>query len=465
MGKRVFAAICVALFSGVLLFLMFKPRVLETKFKEYVEISYGDHYSYEFGKLLYGNAFGKEELKPSVYGTVNTNELGSYEVTYKFDNGLEYKQEVKVIDNKKPVIKTDNNILEVCPNGKIKKDIKVTATDNYDGDLTDKVELKKENDNYYVEVKDTSGNTAIEDLNVKIIDDKPIIKLNGKSSISVYLGDKYTEQGAKVTDDCDENLKYTTEGSVDTSKEGTYKLTYKVKDSSNQEVKVERTVTVSKLKKRAASVPRVLTGKKIVYLTFDDGPSKHTARLLDILKKYNVKATFFVTKYGSDAMIKREYDEGHTVALHTWSHDWKMYKSVDTFFADLNKIRDRVVKITGVAPKYMRFAGGSSNTVSRKHDGGTHVMSKLVEEVEKRGYTYFDWNVSSGDAGKTKDTNKVYKNVINGLKSNYSIVLQHDSKGYSVDAVEKIIKYGLANGFTFKAIDDDTPAVHHHVNN
>ncbi len=465
MKKRVFIAICIALFSGFLIAYLTVPRILEKKFKEYTEIEYNTNYNYNYGELLYGNIFSHKVLEPKVYGTVNSSKIGTYEITYKFDNIIEFKQEVRVVDKKKPVINMDNDIIEVCPNGKLKKELKMEAIDEYEGDLTERVKLNKAAGSYYLSVVDSSGNEFIKDLNAKVIDNKPTLKLKGKKSISLYVGDKYTESGTEVSDDCDEDIKVVTSGSVDTSKAGTYKITYSVKDSSDQEVKLERTITVNKIVKRQASVPKVLTGKKIIYLTFDDGPSKHTARLLDVLKKYNVKATFFVTKYGSDEMIKREYDEGHTVALHTWSHDWKMYATVDTFFADLNKIKNRVVRITGHEPKYMRFAGGSSNTVSRKHDGGKHIMSRLVNEVEKRGYTYFDWNVSSGDAGATTSTNQVYKNVINGLKKDYSIVLQHDSKGYSVDAVEKIIKYGLENGYTFKAIDDETPAVHHHVNN
>ena len=88
-------------------------------------------------------------------------------------------------------------------------------------------------------------------------------------------------------------------------------------------------------------------------------------------------------------------------------------------------------------------------------------MKALAKEVVKRGYYYFDWNVSSGDAGGTTTSDGVYYNVINYLKSGTSVVLQHDVKKYSVDAVEKIIQYGLENGYTFERLEESSPAIRH----
>ena len=204
-----------------------------------------------------------------------------------------------------------------------------------------------------------------------------------------------------------------------------------------------------------------------IYLTFDDGPGAHTARLLDILKKYNVKVTFFVTGAGDDALIAREYNEGHAVGLHTFSHNYAyVYSSINNFFADLYKIQTRVKNITGHTSYLMRFPGGSSNTVSARYDGGTRIMSKLTREVENRGFVYFDWNITSGDAGGATNSTTVYQNVVNRIKEGgNSVVLQHDIKGFSVDAVERIIKWGLNNGYTFKKLDMDSPTAHHGVNN
>lgn len=208
---------------------------------------------------------------------------------------------------------------------------------------------------------------------------------------------------------------------------------------------------------------------RVIYLTFDDGPYKYTDKLLKILKKYDVKATFFVTNQYPDyrSMIKKEAKAGHTVAVHTYSHDYaKIYKSRRAYLDDLDKMAAIIKKQTGKYPHILRFPGGSSNTVSRNYCRG--IMSDLTSYVGDYGYVYSDWNVTSGDAGETTSTEQVYKNVINGIKnqgSKPSVVLQHDIKGFSVDAVERIIKWGLDNGYTFKKMTKKNGIVHHGVNN
>lgn len=216
--------------------------------------------------------------------------------------------------------------------------------------------------------------------------------------------------------------------------------------------------------KKIAYVPPV--GPKTVYLTFDDGPGPDTGRLLDVLKKYNVKATFFVTcgRAGNRDMIKRAYNEGHSIGLHSCSHNYsKIYVSEDAFFNDLNEVSNLVKDLTGHESKLIRFPGGSSNTVSATYNKG--IMSRLTKAVQERGYAYFDWNVSSGDAGNANNSGMVYNNIIGGLRGDYSIVLQHDIKGFSVDAVEGVIKFGQQYGFTFKALDENSPTAHHRINN
>lgn len=203
-----------------------------------------------------------------------------------------------------------------------------------------------------------------------------------------------------------------------------------------------------------------------VYLTFDDGPGEHTARLLDILKAKNVKATFFVTGAGDDSLILREYEEGHTVGLHTWSHRYDLvYQNLTAYFDDLKLVHDRVQRITGLDAKLIRFPGGSSNLISAKYDGGVRIMSTLVAEVERRGYHYFDWNIASGDAGSATTSDEVFVNIAAHLKEGANVVLQHDIKGFSVDAVERVIDYGLEHGYAFKPLTADSPGMHHGVNN
>ena len=281
----------------------------------------------------------------------------------------------------------------------------------------------------------------------------PTVTLNGGELLTVAVGSSFSDPGVEAYDDRTE-IEIITDGEVDTKTVGEYGIKYTVKDEHNNVTTVTRTV-------------KVIEPTGTIYLTFDDGPGDHTARLLDILKKYGVKVTFFVTGYGDDDLILREYNEGHTVALHTYSHDYSyVYSSVNNYFDDLQRIQDRVKNITGTAPTLIRFPGGSSNLVSTRYDGGSHIMSTLVTEVGNRGFTYFDWNISSGDAGQTTSSDIVYENVVNALKEGgSSVVLQHDIKDFSVDAVERIIQYGLDHGYVFSPLDANSFTAHHGVNN
>lgn len=205
---------------------------------------------------------------------------------------------------------------------------------------------------------------------------------------------------------------------------------------------------------------------KVIYLTFDDGPSKFTEELLDILADYNVKATFFVTAGNPSYLdlIGRAKEEGHTIGIHCFNHDYKkIYVSERAYFADLQMIDDIIYEQTGERAELVRFPGGSSNEVSRFNKG---IMTRLTALVEEKGYRYFDWNVLSGDAGETKVTEEIIQNIIDGiLKKDISVVLQHDLYDYSIAAVEEIIIWGLENGYAFLPLSADSPTIHHPIAN
>ena len=137
----------------------------------------------------------------------------------------------------------------------------------------------------------------------------------------------------------------------------------------------------------------------------------------------------------------------------------------ENYFDDLQAIQNRVISITGKPTYLMRFPGGSSNTVSRRYDGHQHIMSYLIKEVEARGFTYYDWNILSGDAGETTDTNEIIYRVTSALHEGENVVLQHDVKDFSVAAVEAIINYGIENRYTFKPLTSSSFNAHHGVNN
>ncbi|MBQ3084228.1 MAG: polysaccharide deacetylase family protein [Clostridia bacterium] len=312
---------------------------------------------------------------------------------------------------------------------------------------------------------------------VTIIDTAPpILTLKGEKKITVTEGEAFEEPGYVATDNYDGDLtkSVTVAGEVDTKKVGDYTLTYTVKDSSGNPASAERTVTVKEkpvVQKPSGSKPGVVDentvqpGNKTIYLTFDDGPGPYTAQLLDILKKYNVKATFFVTnKPNYNHLLARMAAEGHAIGIHTASHTYKkIYASEEAFFADQQIVQDIIIEQTGKPTYLMRFPGGSSNRVSSFNKG---IMTRLTQAVTEKGFRYFDWNVDSNDAGGATTSSQVAKNIKNGIAArSVSNVLQHDIKLYSVKAVEEVIKWGLDNGYTFKACDMTSPTFHHGINN
>lgn len=164
--------------------------------------------------------------------------------------------------------------------------------------------------------------------------------------------------------------------------------------------------------------------------------------------------------------IRKAEKQGNTIALHTYTHDYAtVYSSTEAYFNDLQQISDMVKQITGKAPKYIRFPGGSSNMVSANYSQG--IMSKLDSMVHERGYEYFDWNCSSGDAASNSVPAQTIVN--NSTNCNYDqiMLLFHDSspKTSTVEAFPAIIENYKSRGYVFKAISDDTPIFHHGVNN
>lgn len=205
------------------------------------------------------------------------------------------------------------------------------------------------------------------------------------------------------------------------------------------------------------------TEKKKVYLTFDDGPSRYSDELLDILKEYGVKATFFVigrTDRESKRIYKRIVDEGHILAMHTYTHKYEqIYKNLDSFKKDVEKLSDLLYKTTGVRPKYYRFPGGSSNQVSKVS------IKKCISYLNQKGITYFDWNVVNGDAtGKNYTEKQMVTTVMEGVhKNNNSIVLMHDtvSRDTTVKSLPTLIKKLKKEGYVILPISDYTNPIQH----
>ena len=443
---------------GFLCYLLLFPKITLNG-KSNMTLNYMDKYV-ERGYVA--KYFGKNlTSKVDVEGKVNTKKLGTYKITYKVKNGIFTRtvtRKVVVSDTEKPKLDITSDDLYICPGAEVVPE-KVKATDNYDGDISKKVENIIDPDKITYKVTDSSGNVS--EVSRKIIYkdiEKPTITLNGNETMYLYVGDSFEDPGVNTIDNCDSKIseKVKVESNVDTNSVGTYEVKYIITDEGGNSNEVVRKVIVSERNKNGT-----------IYLTFDDGPNSGTTNvILDILKEEGVQATFFVTNKGDDALIKREYDEGHTVALHTASHDYSIvYASVDSYFNDLYSVQERVKRITGEESKIIRFPGGSSNTVSRKYCNG--IMSTLTQEVQNRGFKYYDWNLSSGDAaGGSPTSTQIYNNVVGSLrKDRVNMVLMHDIKTYTRDALRDIIRYGKDNGYRFEKITMSTDMITQRVNN
>ncbi len=301
-------------------------------------------------------------------------------------------------------------------------------------------------------------------------DAPPVICLKGEKEITLNEGESYQEQGYSAIDEEEGSIVKKVKIEREEIDKDKYKLIYTVKDSSGNEAKEERIVKIKRKNKSKGEKNKEekKNNKGIIYLTFDDGPSSNTSKILDILKEEGVNATFFLLNYSDEQenLVKREVAEGNAIGIHGYSHDYgKIYKSVDSYMENLDKLQEKIYKSTGEKTTITRFPGGSSNTISDFNPG---IMTKLSKEVEKRGYQYCDWNVDSNDAGGSDSENEIYKNVVNGLfKNGRNVVLMHDAngKGATVKALKKIIKYGKENGYSFQVITPETEMVHHGIAN
>jgi len=319
---------------------------------------------------------------------------------------------------------------------------------------------------YTVKYKASSGLfSAGKTRTVHVEDETPPMLILDTRPEDLMIGDAW-EDGYSATDDLDGDLtaQVVVEGAVDTSAEGVYTLVYTVADAAGNTARAERTV-------RVADEVEPVQGSKIVFLTFDDGPSEYTEELLDILKAHDAKVTFFTIGMAESLhpVIKREYEEGHTVAVHSLTHDYnRIYSSQEAYWADFEAMNDIIEEQTGHRANIFRFPGGSSNTVSNFNPG---VMSRLAQDAADRGLQYFDWNVESGDAGRVDTADAVFRNITEGCANldaqgySYMVVLCHDSHKYTVDAIDRTLTWFEENGYTLLPLKKGICECHHGIVN
>ncbi|MDR2354962.1 MAG: polysaccharide deacetylase family protein [Clostridiales Family XIII bacterium] len=208
---------------------------------------------------------------------------------------------------------------------------------------------------------------------------------------------------------------------------------------------------------------RLFARDKTVYLTFDDGPTIHTARVLDTLKEAGVKATFFivgssVARLGEDgkALLRRMADEGHTIGVHCNVHDYeRIYASVEAFLDDFNAVFNLIRETTGLQTDLFRFPGGSVNSYNEE------IRSELIHEMERRGFTYYDWNASSNDTAAGLTEESAWRNAVSRAGGTKRIILlMHDTKERTVLALPRIIATYKDKGYSFARLTNvDKPIV------
>ncbi|WP_243145826.1 polysaccharide deacetylase family protein [Clostridium chromiireducens] len=195
--------------------------------------------------------------------------------------------------------------------------------------------------------------------------------------------------------------------------------------------------------------------KKIIYLTFDDGPSsKVTSTVLDILKENRVKATFFLIGNqikGREAVVKRIYNEGNSIGLHSYTHNYeKIYSDENNFIKEMVACRNEINKVVGISPNIIRFPGGSHKRLSYS----------FLKKLHERNFKVYDWNLENSDGLKPKTApDELYLKAIKGSeKKDNSILLLHctDNHQNTCKALPRIIKYYKSKGYEFRTITEET---------
>lgn len=312
---------------------------------------------------------------------------------------------------------------------------------------------------FFTEVK------AIRKVNV-IDKTAPVLELKGSRDVKILEDVEFQEDGFTAIDNYDGDITSNVIVERENISDTQFKVNYKVKDSSNNETSLYRVVDI--LHK---SRPEDVNKNGVIYLTFDDGPSLDiTPHILDILKEEDVKATFFIIDFEGpekEELIKRIVAEGHTIAIHGYSHDYKtIYSADDNFIDNIKKLQEKIFNLTGIDTKIIRFPGGSSNTVSKRYS--ERIITRLSQKLLTEGYMYYDWNITSGDSGDVKTAKAVYKNVTNRISKNKpNVVLMHDFSGNkkTLNSLKDIIEYAKENGYTFEPINSETPITMHSINN
>ncbi len=463
--KKVFF-LCGILFVGLFcLFLHKQPRIRFTHHE--IHIALHD----EVKPYDYIDELSHIDIKNlEIDNHVDAQKLGQYTIEYHYKQRT-FTLEVFVDDVTPPQFETINT--QILKNQTVNP--ATLVKDIRDDSQTIVYFLKdylfNEIKTYKVEivVEDAYGNKTVKNAYV-LVEDKdiqaPIVE--GIEPLTILIGeDIHLREGVIVRDNHDTQPILNIDDSLlNLRKTGEYEVKYIVEDHSGNKATYIRKVEV--LSQYDNKEPKA-DGRKTCYLTFDDGPSQNTKAILDILDRYHIKATFFVTGESQEYVhyIKTAHDKGHTIGLHAYDHDYqKIYSSVSQYMKDLNQISELVYKQTGEYTHFIRFPGGSSNMVSKQYNSG--IMKRLTHKVIDLGYQYYDWTSLNGDGENIKTVEGLKKKAIESIGNKEDIMfLMHDSGACdnTVKALPDILDYLIKKGYEFYPIDEKSPTFHHTVQN
>lgn len=463
--KKVFFYISIIVFFFIIIYIGLQPRITfidsAVHLALYQEV---DPYQY-IDKLSH-----IEEKDIEIHSYVDNSQLGKYKIEYQYHQRI-FTLTVYIDDMLPPQFETQNK--------KILKNETVKASDlvkNIEDDTKTKVYFKEEylfdevkTYKVVVIVEDSYGNKSEKNAYVQVEEkDQEAPTISGLTPMTLLIGDEIDlKKDIIVQDDHDQAPELTIDDSqLNIRKIGEYEVYYHVKDhTGNEETFVRQVEVLSQYANREA----LNDGVKTCYLTFDDGPSQNTKDILNILDQYQIKATFFVTGTSPKDFhyIKEAYQKGHTIGLHTYSHDYEyIYSSLKNYISDLNKIKEVVYEQTGINTTFIRFPGGSSNLVSKKYNEG--IMTRLTKKVIDLGYQYYDWTSINGDGEGIDTVAGLKAKAIEEIGEKEDIMfLMHDSgtQTNTVKALPDILDYLIEKGYTFQVLDQTSPTFHHHVQN
>ena len=456
--KLIIDSVCVAvaLVAIFVAYLYFTASSIHFQSSHEIEINSVVDYT-NFIKAVDGGNPTDVEIDSS---QVNVEKLGEYEVVYKYKDEKRILK-VQVVDTTPPEFEVQDQTVALNQTidpkylvKNIKDATKTTVT------FQEKYTFNKAGEQQVeVVVTDEAQNKTVKTAKVKVVEDKEAPEIIA-GNVSIIVGTKTDLKSlvsAKDNFDKEPSIDVVA-NDFDVNKKGNYEIKYIAKDAAGNQS--EKTITIQVIDKTDEN-------EKVVYLTFDDGPSRHTPEVLEILDRYNAKATFFITGMNASyrKYIQIAHDKGHTIGLHTYTHSYsKVYASINAYFDDLEKVGALAKEYIGFVPKYIRFPCGGSNTISKKYTPG--IMSKLVKMVEEKGYIYYDWNAENGD-GYSKMSKKEMLRRATSSSEKKIMILMHDANGKqnTVDILPDVIEYYQKRGYTFKAIDDSTFVPHQRVNN